>query len=129
MLVLLSATPDWEQTPIGHLAPLPMRNRPVTTWRNREEGLRYVADEVRHVIEQLLEQRHQIQSGSGVVHMKPPELHSTILRREALVTESYTMLLRVDTSAVCPDGTERGREINARSPDFLLCRRASSAWR
>jgi len=104
LLVLLRPTPDLEQTPVGFFSPLPMRNRPVTAWSDQDEAFAYIANEVRHVSEQLLAHQFHPQPTAGILLLDPPHQHSTILQRTTLVKELYSRLLRPDTSSLILTG-------------------------
>ena len=44
---------EWEITPIGKLQALPRSRRPITSWRNRDEAFREVAQGIREVVATL----------------------------------------------------------------------------
>ncbi|MBD2100155.1 NACHT C-terminal helical domain 2-containing protein [Leptolyngbya sp. FACHB-261] len=43
---------DWKGAPFGKLQPLPRNGKPVTSWANRDEALKDIAQEIRRAIEE-----------------------------------------------------------------------------
>jgi hypothetical protein len=59
---------DWQGTPLSKLQVLPTEGKPISTWRNRDEAFREVAQGIRMVVETLLPQRTlEVQDAAGVL--------------------------------------------------------------
>lgn len=98
---------DWQETPLNELQVLPPDGRPIAAWRNRDEALQIVVQEIHKVVNTFLERnrRHQaeIDLASRIVTEKmgmiepfmepsepgtPPWVHPRSLRME---TETQRM--------------------------------------
>jgi TIR domain/prokaryotic YEATS domain len=74
---------DWEHTPLGKLQALPKDAKPITSYRDRDQGLREVARELRLVISR--QERHDTASPSTGPHETAPAFylnHTSFLRPE-----------------------------------------------
>ena len=49
---------QWRKSPFGKLQALPKDGKPVTSWPNRDEVLRHVADSIEQMIEVLCKPSH-----------------------------------------------------------------------
>jgi len=57
---------DWQGTPFSRLQVLPAEGRSISTWRNRDEALRDVAESIRSVVGMLLSQTTPQERDEGV---------------------------------------------------------------
>ena len=51
--LLMRHTAGWQDTPLGMLEPLPADREPVCDRADRERAMRDIAEQIRHVVEQI----------------------------------------------------------------------------
>ncbi len=99
---------NWDVPPIDKLLPLPDRAKPISTWRNRDEGFKNVADGIKKVIEQWnthslpdpeVERKAMIANLDQLIETVKSEMHSR--QRRAMATANT--LQQVEHSIYIPN--------------------------
>lgn len=53
VIPLLARPTLWKETPLGILQPLPKNEKPISSWKNKDDAWHAVADEILHIIKEI----------------------------------------------------------------------------
>ncbi|GAC1510750.1 MAG: hypothetical protein NVS2B12_27260 [Ktedonobacteraceae bacterium] len=103
--ILARPTPGLELTPVADWRILPVDDKPITSWKNRDQAYNDIANEIRRLVEKLQPMQQNNQPSLRTIDTSSILLDSNVIYpRINLTQEAYNILIELDVSGLVLTG-------------------------